>query len=39
MLFFIKNILWIAKNVVPLRPELRVHARASRSKRVFINLF
>ena len=35
ILFFIKNILWIAKNVVPLHPELRAHVRASRSKRVF----
>lgn len=35
ILFFIKNILWIAKNVVPLRLELRANVRASRSKRVF----
>ena len=25
MLFFVKNILWIAKNVVPLHAELRTY--------------
>ena len=25
MLFFVKNILWIAKNVVPLHAELRAY--------------
>ena len=39
MLFFVKNILWIEKNVVPLRPELRAHVRVSRSKTRFLIIY
>ena len=39
MLFFVKNILWIEKNVVPLHAELRAYDLAAMKMRfLLINL-